>query len=135
MSTYGCAKRLRRPMTPPEARLWTRLRGHRLGGHKFRRQHPVGPYITDFYCAAARLAVEVDGRIHDDPLQMAHDRRRTAWLARQGIRVIRIAALSVRDELDGVLSFIDRVVQERKSEACAGVARAVPLPACDGEVS
>jgi very-short-patch-repair endonuclease len=106
-------------MTPPEARLWTRLRGHRLQGFKFRRQHPVGPYITDFYCAAARLAVEVDGRVHDEPGQIEHGRRRTRWLAGQGVRVIRIAAMDVRDELDGVLAFIVRVVRDRIGEAGA----------------
>lgn len=79
----------------------------------------MGPYIADFYCAAAKLVVEVDGRIHDDPAQLAHDRRRTAWLPSRGVRVIRVAALSVRDELDGVLSFIDWVVRERKGQAGA----------------
>ncbi|MBJ7447334.1 MAG: endonuclease domain-containing protein [Brevundimonas sp.] len=112
-STYGRAKSLRRPMTPPEARLWTRVRGHRLHGFKFRRQHPIGPYIVDFYCAAARLAVEVDGRVHEHPDQLQHDARRTRWLANQGVRVIRIAAVDVRDELDGVLAFIVKVVRER----------------------
>lgn len=103
-------------MTPPEARLWTRVRAHRLQGYKFRRQHPVGPYILDFYCAAARLAVEVDGRYHEHPDQIAHDRRRTRWLASQGIRVMRIAAHDVRDELHGVLAFIARVVRERMAD-------------------
>lgn len=111
--TYAQAKSLRRPMSPPEARLWTRVRSKRLHGYKFRRQHPIGPYILDFYCPAATLAVEIDGRCHEDPERLARDRRRTAWLARQGIRVIRIAAVDVRDDLDGVLAFIIRVVRER----------------------
>lgn len=106
-------------MTPPEARLWIRLRGHRLAGYKFRRQHPIGPYITDFYCCAARLAVEVDGRVHDCPDQVEHDRRRTRWLAAHDVRVIRIAAVDVRDELDGVLAFIVRVVRERLADTGA----------------
>ena len=100
-------------MSPPEARLWSRLRARRLEGCKFRRQHPCGAFILDFYCAAARLAVEVDGESHNDPDQIAHDRRRTRWLAARGIRVVRIAAVDVRDELDGVLAFIVRVVRER----------------------
>lgn len=111
--TYAQAKSLRRPMSPPEARLWSRVRGKRLHGHKFRRQHPIGPYILDFYCPAARLAVEVDGRCHEDPERLARDRRRTMWLAAQGVRVIRVAAVDVRDELDGVLALIGRVVRER----------------------
>ena len=100
-------------MSPPEARLWVRVRAHRLHGFKFRRQHPFGPYILDFYCAAARLAVEVDGRVHDYPDRIAHDQKRTRWLASQGIRVVRIAAEDVKNELDGVLAFIARVVRER----------------------
>lgn len=106
-------------MSPPEARLWVRLRARRLEGCKFRRQHPCGPFILDFYCAAARLAVEVDGESHNHPDQIEHDRRRTRWLAAQGIRVVRIAAVDVRDELDGVLAFIVRVVRERTAHGSA----------------
>ena len=100
-------------MTPPEMRLRAWLRGKRLAGLKFRRQHPIGPYILDFYCAAAKLAVEVDGRGHERPDRIAHDRRRTDWLREQNIRVVRLAAESVRTELDGVLDFIARLARER----------------------
>jgi very-short-patch-repair endonuclease len=110
------ARALRRPLSPPEARLWAQVRAHRLQGFKFRRQHPIGPYIVDFYCPAARLAVEIDGATHDHPARAAHDRRRTTWLAAQGVRVIRIAAVDVRDELDAVLRFIVSVVKERVGE-------------------
>ncbi|MGQ3040656.1 MAG: endonuclease domain-containing protein [Brevundimonas sp.] len=116
-ATYAQAKRLRRPLTPPEARLWLRLRARRLAGLKFRRQHPVGPYILDFYCVSAKLAVEVDGVSHDNPAQAEHDRKRTFWLSRRGIRVVRIAARDVRYELDGVLAFLARVAGERSSDA------------------
>jgi len=102
-------------MTPPEARLWSHLRGKRLGGLKFRRQHPIGPFILDFYCAEVRLAVEVDGQGHDHPDRVAHDRRRTAWLHAQRVRVIRLAAEAVRTELDGVLAFIARTALERRT--------------------
>jgi very-short-patch-repair endonuclease len=54
-------------MTLPEVLLWQELRGGKLDGLQFRRQHPVGPYILDYFCTAARLAVEVDGRGHDEP--------------------------------------------------------------------
>ena len=111
--SYERAKRFRKALTPPEARLWTRIRGNRLGGLRFRRQHPIGPYILDFYCPEALLAVEVDGASHDDPDRMARDRRRTIWLGRRNIRVVRIAAKAVRDELDGVLVFIRSVGYER----------------------
>jgi very-short-patch-repair endonuclease len=81
------AKDMRRTLTQPERNLWLLLRRNELGLH-FRRQHPVGPYILDFYCASAKLAVEVDGPSHQD--QQARDNRRTAWLATEGIRVLRI---------------------------------------------
>ena len=111
--TVERARELRRRMTPPEMRLWACLRGKRLAGLKFRRQHPIGPYILDFYCAAAKLAVEVDGRGHERPDRIANDRRRTVWLREQNIRVVRLAAESVRTELDGVLDFIARLARER----------------------
>ena len=112
--TVERARVLRRITPPPEARLWSRLRGKRLRGLKFRRQHPIGPFILDFYCAEARLAVEVDGQGHDHPDRIAQDRRRTAWLHDQGVRVIRLAAESVRVELDGVLDFIASTAVERR---------------------
>ena len=93
--SYTRAKTFRHQMTPPEARLWRFVRAWRLRGLKFRRQHPVGPYILDFYCAAARLAVEVDGQGHNDPDQMRHDARRTVWLGLRGIAVYRVAARTV----------------------------------------
>ncbi len=111
--TVDRARVLRRQLSPPEARLWCCLRGGQLNGRKFRRQHPIGPYILDFYCPAARLAIEVDGQGHDHSEQMAHDRRRTVWLHGQGLRVVRLAAEDVRVNLDGVLAFIVRTVRER----------------------
>jgi len=111
--TVERARALRRRLSPPEARLWVRLRRRQLRGLKFRRQHPIGPYILDFYCPEARLAVEVDGQSHDHPDRIAHDRRRTAWLREQSIRVMRLAAESVRVHLDDVLDFIARTAGER----------------------
>ncbi len=106
--TYRRAARLRRALTPPEARLWSCLKARSLSGTRFRRQHPIGPYILDFYCPSVRLAVEVDGALHDYPEQLAHDARRTAWLAQQGIRVLRVRATDIRDYLDGVLALIEQ---------------------------
>lgn len=85
--------------------MWVALRREALGV-KFRRQHPIGPFILDFYCPEQRLAVEVDGAVHDADEQAEHDRRRTRWLAGQGIRVIRCTNEEVRDSLDGVLAWI-----------------------------
>ncbi len=100
----------RRALTPPEVRLWVRLRRRALAGLKF-RQHPVGPYVLDFYCAEAKLAVEVDGESHSHPTPVAHDRRRTEWLKRQGLAVI--PAEKVRINLDEVLTSIRAAAEPR----------------------
>jgi len=104
--TVERARGLRKTMSPPEATLWIHLRNQGLRGLKFRRQHPVGPYILDFYCDAARLAVEVDGATHLDEAQAAHDARRDQWLAEQGMRTLRVSAEWVRRDLNGLLSHI-----------------------------
>lgn len=104
--TLARARSLRKTMSPPEATLWIRLRNQGLDGLKFRRQHPVGPYILDFYCDGARLAVEVDGATHNNEAQAAHDERRDRWLASQGIRTLRVSAEWVRRDLSGLLTHI-----------------------------
>jgi very-short-patch-repair endonuclease len=111
--TYHRAADFRRSLTPPEARLWRSLKNVQLGGLKFRRQRPQGSYILDFYCVAATLAVEIDGAVHDHPDQAAHDRRRTAWLATQGIEVIRFPATAIRDNLEEVLAAIRQAAEAR----------------------
>ena len=87
--TVTRARALRREMTKPEVILWLALRGGQTG-LRFRRQHPIGWYILDFYCADAALCVEVDGPVHNEKAE--HDQRRTEWLNGQGIRVIRFSA-------------------------------------------
>jgi very-short-patch-repair endonuclease len=81
---------LRTHGTPGEGALWLRLQRRQAGGLRFRRQHSVGPYVLDFYCPEVRLAVEVDGPIHDDPLRAAYDAARTAYLEDHRIRVLRV---------------------------------------------
>jgi very-short-patch-repair endonuclease len=103
-------------MTPPELRLWGVLRGDTLGGPRFRRQHPMGPYILDFYCPAAKLAIEVDGEGHGHPDQAGHDLRRDRWLAEQGVRMLRVAAVDVRDSLDGVVADVMAAIRGPTSE-------------------
>jgi very-short-patch-repair endonuclease len=93
IQTQNRAKALRKSLTQPEQLLWTMLRRNQLGLH-FRRQHAVGIYILDFYCAGAKLCVEVDGPSHDD--RAAYDARRSKWLNEQGIQVIRFSV----DELE-----------------------------------
>ena len=92
-------------MTPPEIRLWVLLRG-RPGGLKFRRQHPIGPYVADFYCVEKKLVIEVDGGVHalgDNP---ARDARRDDWLRSRGFAIIRIPAAEIRDNVEGVVAGI-----------------------------
>jgi len=93
-------------MTLPEVLPWEQLRGDRLNGLRFRRQHAVGSYILDFYCSAA--AVEVDGTGHEHPDQDEHDKRRDSWLAQNGVRVLRIAARDILNDeaMEGVLARI-----------------------------
>ncbi len=79
-------------MTRPEKILWAMLRGRQVG-LRFRRQHPVGPFVLDFYCPSAKLAVEVDGPAHEG--QTERDERRSDWLRREGIRVLRFSAAEV----------------------------------------
>lgn len=111
--SFTRAKAFRKALTPPEFRLWQVLRRDRVGKIKFRRQHPVGPYILDFYCAAAKLAIEIDGAVHNEPKQIAHDRRRTAWLHERGVRVVRLSAVSVMTDQAAVVDFIYDLVRSR----------------------
>jgi very-short-patch-repair endonuclease len=102
------AKDLRRELSPPEVYLWRKLRALRAQGVHFRRQHPVGAYVLDFYCAEAKLAVEIDGSGHAMGRQPDHDERRDAWLCTEGITVLRIPAMEVLRDSDEVAHRIYR---------------------------
>jgi very-short-patch-repair endonuclease len=110
------ARRLRRDPTEVEKKLWLALRRDQLNGLNFRRQHPVGPYVLDFYCPAIRLAVELDGGQHGEASQQLHDARRTAWLAAKGVRLVRYWNNDVTENLEGVLTDILRMAELRASE-------------------
>ena len=88
-SSRKFARAQRRNMTRAETMLWQTLRNHRLDGHGFRRQTPIGPYFADFVCLQRRLIVEADGRTHDTDEAKARDAERTLWLRRAGYRVVR----------------------------------------------
>ena len=98
------ARFLRGQLTPAETKLWDALRRRQLAGLKFRCQHPVGQFILDFYCPAKKLAVEVDGAIHDQ--QSEYDAARTAHLEQFGYRVIRFSNAEVMNDLQSVLDRI-----------------------------
>ena len=104
------ARKLRKTMSKPEIMLWQLLRKKPLG-IKFRRQHPLGTYILDFYCPSAKLAIEVDGIAHDMGTRPEHDRRRDWELSQKGVETIRISAQDILHDADDVADRILRYVQ------------------------
>ena len=109
--TREAARQLRKNMTPAEQLLWQHLRRRQLGGWYFRRQHPLGEFIVDFYGAKARLIIEIDGPIHDR--QADYDRQRSALLERmKGHRVIRFSNDEVMNDLESVLFRILEALEE-----------------------
>ncbi|MFS0735740.1 endonuclease domain-containing protein [Sphingomonas sp. 1P06PA] len=104
--TQWRARELRRAMSLPEVILWRALR-ERPAGLRFRRQHPAGRYILDFFCPAHRLAIEIDGEAHDRGDRPERDADRDRWLSEQGVRVIRVAARDVLGDLDAVVRHIE----------------------------
>jgi very-short-patch-repair endonuclease len=102
------ARELRREMTPQERKLWRFLRGKKLYGIKFRRQHPIDRFILDFFCFQHNLAVEIDGHSHYEPDQREYDQARTEWLGHYGIRVIRFTNRDVDTNIESVLDEIAR---------------------------
>ena len=99
------ARALRKEMSLPERMLWQALR-QRPNGLKFRRQHPIGPYVVDFYCSSARLAIEVDGIVHDMGDQPKRDLERTSFLKENGYRVLRVSAQRVLADAVGAATAI-----------------------------
>ena len=113
------ARAMRKAMTEPEVMLWSRLRGRSPDKPTFRRQHPMGSIILDFYCPAARLAVEVDGSTHWDAAARARDAARDRWLTEHGIQVLRIPASQIFHDLgevtDGVLLRAQALIEAEAS--------------------
>jgi len=107
--TIDIAQRLRRQLSVPEARLWNRLRARAPGKPVFRRQHPIGPYVLDFYCARARLAIEIDSASHDMGDRPRRDVRRDAWLEKHGITVVHIVASDLTRRINEAADAIVRM--------------------------
>jgi very-short-patch-repair endonuclease len=103
-------------MTPAEAILWDQLRRRRFPGHRFRRQHPMGAFIADFFCHSLRLVIELDGEVHDT--QTGYDALRDAWFREQGYSVVRFRNSEVMENLEQVMDAI----------ACVAGAPPQPLP-------
>ena len=102
----GFAKAMRQEMTKAELRLWLRLRKPGVGGLRFRRQTPVGPFIVDFFCPQRKLIVEVDGSQHAFPDGVRRDAERDAWLRQRGYIVVRVGNLDVMSNIEGVCDTI-----------------------------
>ena len=113
--TAARAKALRKAMSPPEIALWMALRD-RPSGFKFRRQHPSGPYVADFYCHAARLIIEVDGAAHDFGDRPARDAVRDRWFANRNLAVMRIPAIEVARDIEDVVRGIAALAAQRLAD-------------------
>ncbi|MBI4421186.1 MAG: DUF559 domain-containing protein [Gemmatimonadetes bacterium] len=105
--TFALARQLRLNPAPAERHAWSLLRGRALLGLKFRRQHVLHGFIVDFYCAAERLVVELEGDVHDDSNQRAYDAVRAALLEAAGYRVIRIRNRDVTH------TYLEELIRER----------------------
>ena len=105
---------LRRNATNPEQLLWSILCRRQLGGLKFRRQHPIEPYIVDFYCSSAKLVIELDGESHEG--RQAYDETRETHLRNLGLRIVRVMNDDVIHNLEGVGEAILRTANEPAAE-------------------
>ena len=98
------ARELRGNMTIAELKLWAEIKGEQLNGVKFRRQHPIPPYIVDFYAPQLKLVVEVDGDTHDE--QKEYDASRDDLLKNRGYEILRFTNEAIHQDLEGVLEIL-----------------------------
>jgi very-short-patch-repair endonuclease len=117
--TLRLAGELRRNMTPQEKLLWEHVRNKKLDGYRFRRQHPIGEFIVDFFCYDAMLVVELDGKVHKERSQLERDIQRTKLLNRHGLRVIRFRNEEVERNIQSVIRRIRRTLSEARRSAVA----------------
>ena len=113
--TTANARQLRKDSSDAERRLWAHLRRHALEGLKFRRQHPFGPYILDFYCPSAKLVIEVDGSQHYEPGASQRDEARTKYLESRGLRVIRFNNVEALLQTEAVFDVILSALGEHRT--------------------
>ena len=130
-SIKAFARKLRQEQTDAESLMWALLRDKRLGGTKFRRQHPFQPYVLDFFCHEANLAIELDGGQHAEA--QAHDEKRSAFLKSKGIDVLRFWNNEVLAETEAVLEKIWWELDARKVIASSPIAPSPPTPLPGGE--
>lgn len=120
-------RKLRQQSTRAETALWNYLQARRFFGHKFRRQHSIGRYVADFFCAELLLVIEVDGDSHLDPDHIEYDRRRQAWIEAQGIRVARFTDGQVLEETQEVLKQLHKITESLSSSHPSSSRRAQPI--------
>ena len=114
------ARTLRRASTPAERALWSLLRSRKLHDLKFRRQFPIdGHFVADFCCPGLRLIIELDGGVHGDPAQAAHDRNRDAYLTSRGYAVLRLPNATILDDPERALAIIEEAARRRGWTAAA----------------
>lgn len=113
MEATNRARAARRQMPEAQRRLWRLLRDRRFSGYKFRREHPVGGYFLDFYCAEAKISVEVDGRQHGFPWRRAHDITKEKYLLSRGIVTKRFWNWQIRREPESVKTTLRHLLQSR----------------------
>ncbi len=107
-------RKLRNSATFAERILWYSLRGSQLDGRKFTRQKGIGPYIVDFYCAEEKLAIELDGSVHDEPEVQRYDQAREEFLCREGVKVLRFKNDEFLENGDRVIAAIRKIWSGRE---------------------
>ena len=110
-ASVNIARKLRRTQTPAEKLFWQVIKNRQVANLKFKRQHPVGPFIVDFYCHEASLIIEVDGDVHDVEEIKIYDKQREAYLKNKGYSILRFTNEEVVAELDRVVREIEKVAK------------------------
>lgn len=112
-STFRNAEFLRKNMTHHELLVWEKIRNKQIYMQKFRRQHPIGRYILDFFCIECKLSIEVDGESHSSIIQMEYDLERTKYLEQIGITELRISNIQIDENINAVIEIIRGTIKER----------------------
>ena len=111
-STYRNAAFLRKKMTRHELLVWEKIRNKQIHQQKFRRQHPIGRYILDFFCIECKLSIEVDGESHLSIIQMEYDLDRSKYLTQFGIKEIRVTNNQIDENLTAVIELIGATIKK-----------------------
>ena len=120
LSQYTSLRRkLRQQPTRAEAALWFQLRDKKFLGYKFRRQHSIGRYVLDFFCAKLMLGIEVDGATHLDPAKKEYDKIRQAWIEDRGVRIIRFTDSEILADTDATLNKLRRCINSSPGPSSA----------------